>query len=97
MNLNEIIATYTAAKAAESAAKKQADAMKKLILSAAGENADAIRTDIYTVLIKKTESVRLNTEALYHDFPDIKAEYGKLSTTTTLNVIETASIETRTA
>ena len=96
MTINEIITAYLAAKEEETAAKKRAAAMKELILAHAGGQ-DNFRTDIYTVVIKATESVRLDTARLYADFPDIKNEYGKASTSKTVNAVRTADEDSKTA
>ena len=89
MDINSIIASYLQEKATETAAKKRADEMKKIILQHAG-NADNFITDEYTVIIKTTTSKRLDTAALYKDFPDIKDVYEKTTTSKTLAIAETA-------
>lgn len=89
MTINEIIAAYNAAKAEETAAKKRAENMKKLILDYAG-TADNFTTDIYTVVIKTTVSTRLDTAALYNDFPDIKESYGKTTESRSVSAVLTA-------
>jgi len=75
MTLNEAISTYMEQHARETEAKKQADAAKKFILAMC-EGLDEITTDVYRVYIKRTSSVRLDSAALYKDFPDIKETYG---------------------
>lgn len=90
MGINEIIAAYIAAKQQESNAKKQAESMKALLIEhAAGR--ELFTTDLYTVFVKTTTSSRLDTIALYRDFPDIKDVYRKETTSTTINAIETAA------
>lgn len=90
MSTNEIIAAYIAAKQAEADAKKRAESMKALLIEhAAGR--ELFTTDTYTVFVKKTTSSRLDTKALYKDFPDIKQVYEKVTTSTTVNAIETAA------
>lgn len=96
MDINTIIANYLQEKAAEAAAKKRAEAMKALILDHA-KNADNFTTDVYTVVIKTSSSVRLDTAALYRDFPDIKESYGKTTTSTTVTAVVTADAEKKTA
>lgn len=96
MSINEIITAYLQEKAAETAAKKRADAMKALILDYA-KNADNFTTDVYTVVIKTTSSTRLDTAALYHDFPDIKDTYGKTTTSKTVAAVVTADQEKKSA
>lgn len=96
MDINTIIANYLQEKAAEAAAKKRAEAMKTLILDHA-KNADNFTTDVYTVVIKTSSSVRLDTAALYRDFPDIKDTYGKTTTSTTVTAVITADAEKKTA
>ena len=90
MSINEIISSYLAAKDAETAAKKQADAMKKLLIDHAG-SADHFTTDVYTVVIKTTISSRLDTAALYRDFPDVKAAYGKETVSRSVTAVENAA------
>ena len=89
MSINEIIASYNAAKEEERAAKRRADAMKALILEHA-KGAELFTTDVYTVVIKTSTSTRLDTAALYKDFPDIKETYGKTSTSKTVEAMLTA-------
>jgi len=96
MDINTIIANYLQEKAAEAAAKKRAEAMKALILDHA-KNADNFTTDVYTVVIKTSSSVRLDTAALYRDFPDIKDTYGKTTTSKTVNAVITADAEKKSA
>lgn len=96
MSKNEIIAAYIAATEAEKAAKKQADAMKALLLDAMA-GAAALETDLYSVIVKETESVRLDTKALYHDFPDIKKDYGKTTVSRSVTVAARSAAEQKTA
>lgn len=84
MDINTIVAEYIAAKEAERDAKKRAEAMKKAILQHAGD-AETFTTDLYNVIIKRTASERLDTDALYKDFPDIKNVYGKITTSTSID------------
>ena len=96
MAINDIISTYLAAKEQEAAAKKTAAAMKALILDAA-RGADHFTTDKYSAIIKTTASVRLDTAALYHDFPDVKDTYGKTTTSVSIDVVALAASEQATA
>ena len=96
MNINDIITSYLQAKQAEADAKKRAAAMKELILQHAG-NADNFTTDVYTVIVKTTTSSRLDTAALYKDFPDIKDTYGKTTTSKTVDAVITADAEKKSA
>lgn len=96
MSINEIIANYNAAKLAESEAKKTADAMKALIIEHA-KGAELFTTDVYTVTIKTSTSERLDTKALYKDFPDIKKSYGKTTTSKSVEALVTADAEKRSA
>lgn len=96
MNINDIITSYMQAKQAEADAKKRAAAMKELILQHAG-NADNFTTDVYTVIVKTTTSSRLDTSALYKDFPDIKDTYGKTTTSKTVDAVITADAEKKSA
>ena len=96
MSLNEAIAAYVENHAIESAAKKKADAAKKIILAACGE-LDELKTDIWTVYIKRTPSMGLNLEELYKDFPDIKELYPKESIRTSIDAHCIAASATKTA
>lgn len=96
MSINEIITSYLQAKQAEADAKKRAAAMKELILQHAGD-ANNFVTDVYTVIVKTTTSSRLDTAALYKDFPDIKDTYGKTTTSKTVDAVVTADAEKKSA
>jgi predicted phage-related endonuclease len=96
MDINAIIADYIAAKEAERDAKKRADAMKKTILQYAGD-AETFTTEDYTVIIKTTSSERLDTAALYNDFPDIKNTYGKVTTSTSIDAAPVSAAEKKSA
>ena len=96
MDINTIITNYLQAKQAEADAKKRAAAMKELILQHAG-GADNFTTDVYTVIVKTTTSSRLDTAALYKDFPDIKDTYGKTTTSKTVDAVVTADAEKKSA
>lgn len=96
MDINKIIAEYNLAKEQETAAKKRAADMKKMILDYAGA-ADNFITDVYTVVIKTNVSCRLDTDKLYTDFPDIKSEYGKSTTSKTVTAVLTAAADKKSA
>ena len=96
MTINEIITNYNAAKDAEREAKKRAEEMKALIIEHA-KGAELFTTDVYTVTIKTTTSERLDTKALYKDFPDIKKTYGKTTTSKSVEALVTANAEKRSA
>lgn len=96
MDINSIIADYISAKEQEVAAKKRAAALKSIILDHA-KDADNFSTDIYTVVIKTTTSSRLDTAALYRDFPDIKSVYEKSTTSKTITAVVTAEQEKKSA
>lgn len=96
MSINEIIASYNAAKEEEKAAKARAEMLKALIVEHAA-GAELFTTDIYTVFVKTTASERLDTKALYKDFPDIKKEYCKVTKSVSVNAIETASAAKKSA
>jgi len=96
MDINTIITSYLQAKQAEADAKKRAAAMKELIIQHAG-GADNFTTDVYTVIVKTTASIRLDTAALYKDFPDIKDTYGKTTTSKTIDAVITADAEKKSA
>lgn len=97
MSINEIISRYNSAKEAEATAKKEAAAMKTLIIEFA-KDAETFTTDEYTVIIKTSTSTRLDTSALYKDFPDIKNTYGKTTTSISVDVAKNeATTEKKTA
>lgn len=89
MDINSIISEMLRAKEEEAAAKKRADTMKKLLLAHVGD-AELYQTDVYTVFVKTTASTRLDTAALYADFPDIKETYGKTTVSKTVSAVVTA-------
>lgn len=93
MSINEIISAYVSACEEEKRAKKRAEEMKKLILSTMGNN-PLFETDIYSVIMNKTVSSRIDTEALYKDFPDIKKDYGKPSISVSLTIAEKSALKT---
>ena len=97
MSINEIISRYNSAKEAEATAKKESAAMKALIIEFA-KDAETFTTDEYTVIIKTSSSTRLDTSALYKDFPDIKNTYGKTTTSISVDVAKNeATTEKKTA
>ena len=96
MNINEIITNYLQAMQEKRDAEKRAEAMKALILQHAG-SADNFTTDVYTVIVKTTESTRLDTKRLYADFPEMKDVYGKTTTSTTVSAVVTADAAKKTA
>ena len=84
MTLNEAIETYAREDARAKAAAKAAKAAKEFILAMAGD-LDQITTDVWTVYIKTTESLRLDQAALLKDFPDIKETYGRTTLSRSLD------------
>ena len=77
-NINGIIAEYIAVKAEAATLAKREKALKSALLEAAGSR-DFFETDRFAVTVKTSVSFRLDTDALYKDFPDIKETYGKTS------------------
>ena len=96
MSTNEMITAYLAAKEQEKKAKKQAETLKALILEKAGNN-PLFETDCYSVFVKRKESTRLDTKALYADFPDIKETYGKTSVSLEIDIAEKTLSSLKTA
>lgn len=96
MDINTIITMYLKAKEQESIAKKQAETAKKIILDYAKNN-DHFVTDVYTVIVKTSDSIRLDTKTLYNDFPDIKETYGKVTTSQTITAVENTTATEKTA
>ena len=76
MDINSIISELIIATEEEKAAAARIKAYKAMILDYAKDR-DFFDTADYNVLIKSTESFRLDTKSLYTDFPDIKETYGK--------------------
>lgn len=83
-DINEIVAAYNAAKARESAAKKEKDLCSAMILEYAN-GAEFFETDDFRVMLGNRSRSGIDTKKLYKDFPDIKDVYG---TTTTYTVID---------
>lgn len=87
-NINQFIAIYLAAKAAESAANKAAREAKARAEAAAAEikrhaaGRTSFDTDAYTVSIGQGSRIILDQPALLADFPNIKDldQYGTRST-----------------
>ena len=77
-NINSIVSEFVALTEMEKQTKKRIDELKAIIFDHAGDS-DSFTTEGYTIVIKQTESIRLDTKALYKDFPDIKNTYGKTS------------------
>ena len=89
MTIDTIISDYLQAKQQETEAKKRAAALKDLILQHAG-TAESFVTEEYTVIIKTAVSLRLDTEALYKDFPDIKDTSGREAVSRSVTAVGTA-------
>lgn len=98
MSINETVSIYLAAKAEEAAAKKRADAAKKEILAHAG-NLDTFTTDAWTVIVKRTVSVRLDTKKLYEEFGEqaTKELYGRESVSVSIDAVPAAAAAGKTA
>ena len=94
MNINSIISELIETGETVKTLEKRAKELKEQIFTFAG-NSDSFETDLYTVIIKATESIRLDTKALYNDFPDIKQTYGK--TIVSRSIIPAAKQEQKTA
>lgn len=96
MDINTIIFEYLKAKEEKAAAEKREKAFKALLIDHA-KGRDNFTTDIFTVIVKTTMSSRLDTAALYKDFPDIKSVYEKQTTSTTVTAVYTDNAEQKTA
>ena len=92
MSINEIVSAYIAAKEQEKIIAEQVKTLAEQIKSYAGK-ADCFETENYSVLIKTTESMRLDTKALYNDFPDIKSVYSKPTISKTIIPVAKAAIK----
>lgn len=98
INIDEIIISYLQDTEIAKQAKKRADAAKELIKQYAAGN-DTFSTDIFSVIVKSTDSVRLDTKKLYQDFgeKEMKSAYGTVSTSVSLVIAEKADTEKKTA
>lgn len=82
-NINEIVARFETVRAMKAAAEKEEKQLRaELLRYAAGRS--VFETEGFTVMIKTTSRVTLDTAALYKDFPDMRDVYGRTSTTTTV-------------
>ena len=77
-NIDTIVSEFVALTEMERQTKKRIDELRTIIFDHAGDS-DSFTTSDYTIIIKQTESIRLDTKELYKDFPDIKKTYGKTS------------------
>lgn len=94
ININSIVSEFIALTETEKQTKKRIDELKAIIFDHAG-GSDSFATDDYTIIIKQSESFRLDTKALYSDFPDIKNTYGKI--TISKSIIPARRDDTKTA
>lgn len=94
MDINTIISELIIATESARQIEKRLKELKEQIFAFAG-NSTAFETDAFSVIIKQTESFRLDTKALYADFPDIKETYGK--TSIARSIIPVAKTNTKTA
>lgn len=90
MSINEIVAAYIDAKEEQKAATARVKELTALILDTA-DGRSVFDTDDYTVTVSAAESLRLDTDALYKDFPDIKTAYGKVSVSRSVKAFRRAS------
>jgi predicted phage-related endonuclease len=93
MNINTIIAEYNRIKEERASLEKQEKALREQILLFASDK-NMFETDQFTVIIKSSERVTLDTKALYKDFPEMKSVYGKTATVKTLAIAEKATEKT---
>lgn len=77
-NINSIVSEFARLTEEEKQLKRRIDELKSIIFDQSGKS-NSFETDDYTIIIKQTESTRLDTKSLYADFPDIKSAYGKTS------------------
>lgn len=82
-NINAIINLYMKTIENRKALEKQENELKQAIFDHIGKGS-YIETDDYFVSVKETISERIDTKALYKDFPDIKKTYGKISVSRSL-------------
>lgn len=90
MSINEIVAAYLDAKEEQKAVTARVKDLTASILAVA-DGRPVFDTDDYTVTVAVTESLRLDTDALYSDFPDIKTTYGKVSTSRSVKAFKRAA------
>lgn len=96
MTKNEILAAFIVAQETRKAAEKQEKALKAMILEFMHDS-ELLETDLYSVVVKKTEKSTLDTAALYKDFPDIKKDYGKTIVSRSVDVVARSAAEQKTA
>ena len=96
MNINYIISELIIAMQEEKAAAARVKDYKAMILDYAKDR-DFFETSDYNVLIKSTESFRLDTKTLYADFPDIKETYGKTVVSRSVMPVVKSSADKKTA
>lgn len=87
MTINEAVSALVTAREREKALKKEIETLSALIKDHAG-SADTFVTDDFTVIMKTTISNRLDTKALYKDFPDIKDVYNRPTTSMSIVIAE---------
>lgn len=92
MSINEIISAYIEAKEAQKVASARVKELTAQILETVGSRS-VFDTDDYTVTVSRSESLRLDTKALYNDFPDIKATYGKMVPSRSVEVFQKTNAE----
>lgn len=78
MTIDEIITNYLTANETKKAAEKQEKFYRDLLFDVAKER-KVIDTDSFLVTIGLHARETLDTKRLYHDFPDMKKEYGKIT------------------
>lgn len=93
MDINSIISEYNRIKEDRASLEKQEKALREQIILYASDK-NMFETDNYTVIIKSSERVTLDTKALYKDFPEMKDVYGKTATVKTLAIAEKAAEKT---
>lgn len=79
IDINSVISDYLTHTETAKKASAAAKAEKELIMQYLA-GADSIETTDYMLIVKTVNSARLDTTALYKDFPDIKNDYGKVTT-----------------
>ena len=98
MNINEKINAYLQEKAKENAAKKAADALKEEIIAAMRDEKTLV-TDLYSVILKETKSIRLDNKKLYAEFGEkqVKELYGKETVSRSLDIASREKAEKESA
>jgi len=86
MSIEKMVNEYLIEKENEKKAKERKDFLKKSILEYAKDN-NFFETLEHNITIEEKTQKRLDTKALYTDFPDIKKEYEKITSYKDITIV----------